>query len=246
MPAREYNDNSPSPPSPSVLLGMETRMRSRFRKYLDTHFKEAPHRVFEHWDFETFRRDLALWRPNNESLYVYILARVQAGRIHTEVGCSSRLRESLSYRSGKAVHATRKNSTPVATPPSSSASASLLVRAGLAEEEMLPPGGSFPTKTGKRREGTCRVALCIVVPPYRNFGTHRLRAACERGRELSTRCLDALEIARQYGLACVVSSELCRPDSPLYCRELDTYLANLFTSSSTSPLSLGNVRVLPM
>jgi hypothetical protein len=86
-------------------------------------------------------------------------------------------------------------------------------------------GSSSEAAHGRRESSSsgadvCKMAMCVGLPPSRNFSASALEAGCTKGRGFVSRCNNGLVQALLHGLDCGISSELLRKDSQLYIREL--------------------------
>lgn len=74
--------------------------------------------------------------------------------------------------------------------------------------------------SGRADASVCKMAMCVGLPPSRNFSASTLEAGCTKGRGFVSRCNNGLVQALLHGLDCGISTELLRKDSQLYIREL--------------------------
>jgi len=97
--------------------------------------------------------------------------------------------------------------------------------------EASGPGG------GRADASVCKMAMCVGLPPSRNFSASSLEAGCTRGRGFVSRCNNGLVQALLHGLDCGISTELLRKDSQLYIRELALVVRALTPVVYTSGLA---------
>jgi hypothetical protein len=165
------------------------------------------------WSFEHVRKQFKQWRRDTRRNHVWVIVRGgQAGQSrtkhapHTKVGCSSDLRGCLLENAQK-LHGSSAGGGG----------------GGGRGKKKDTANGAQATSNGN----VCKMAICLGVPPSRNFSATALEAGCTNGKGFIRRCNNTLVQGLLYGLDCSISSELLEPEGALYVQEVAQVLANI-------------------
>jgi hypothetical protein len=92
----------------------------------------------------------------------------------------------------------------------------------------LVSGGSVDTR---KAAGHWKMMMYVVIPPYRNYSTKRIKQQCKRGRGWASRCKKVVTMAVSKGLEFKISKCILDKKSPYYAPGVADML-NKFTSES--------------
>lgn len=166
------------------------------------------------WPFTSIRKQFKRWKRDTRRSHLWVIVRGQGKRKHTKVGCSSDLRGCLLENAQKLHGGTGGNRSKEA-----------------AEEEEGEQTGP----------NVCKMAICVGLPPMRNYSAATLQTGCAKGKGYVNRCFNALVQGLLYGLDCSVSHELLARDNSLYIPQVAQVIRRMPVvayGSDTTPAEL--------